>query len=146
MSIPDQLLNMKTYIISSLSNFITKLILSPFYIFLFGINLNSEISGLMLLIVLDYITGILASFQRNIPITSRKSARTLAKFFVFILAIAASHALERIIYGELYLISKVVIAYLATNEFLSVVENFSYMGYKFPSKLLRRIKDYEKAL
>lgn len=146
MTLHEQFINIKLYILKALTGLIPKIIISPAYLFLFGANLNNEIAGLIFLILTDYVTGILASYKRHIEITSRKSSRTLSKIFVFILAIAASHALEKTIYGELYFISKVVIAYLAVNEFLSIVENFSYMGYKFPSKLLKRIKDYEKNL
>lgn len=146
MTIHEQFLNIKFYILKALTGLIPKIIISPAYLFLFGANLNNEIAGLIFLILADYVTGIMASFKRGITITSRKSSRTLAKFFVFILAIACSHALEKTIYGELYFISKIVIAYLAVNEFLSIVENFSYMGYRFPSKLLKRIKDYENKL
>lgn len=146
MTIHEQFLNIKFYILKALTGLIPKIIISPAYIFLFGANLNNEIAGLIFLILADYVTGIMTSFKRGIAITSRKSSRTLAKFFVFILAISCSHALEKTIYGELYFISKIVIAYLAVNEFLSIVENFSYMGYRFPSKLLKRIKDYENKL
>jgi len=146
MTIGEQLLNIKVYFFSLFTGIIPKIILSPFYLFLFSGNLNTGLAGLISLILADYITGILASWKRHITITSRKSARTLAKFFVFILAIASAHALEKTIYGDLFLISKVVIAYLAVNEFLSVTENLAYMGYRLPSKLLKRIKDYEEQL
>ena len=111
-----------------------------------GANLLGEENYKMLLflgtlIVIDLLTGMIASITQGQPIQSRKAFKTATKATVYLLFFSASYLTHNIVpYSEF--ITTGVISFLAITELLSVMENMAKMGYALPAKLLNQIRTH----
>ncbi len=75
-----------------------------------------------LLIILDTITGVMASQKRGEKICSKKFGRVITKMLVYQLLIIASQLVEKYLFD--FGIIKVTLAFLGLTEMLSISENF----------------------
>lgn len=113
--------------------------LLTFLAFMLGDLYNAEIIGVAMLMVIDFITGLIASKYEGSPIKSRAMSRSVVKALVYYLAIAAGKFLDQSIPGEFVQYS--TIGFVAATEFISIMENIGRMGFTTPNKLLNRIKE-----
>lgn len=103
-------------------------------------NLEAYIA-LFFLIVLDFITGIFASYQTGVEIKSAKIFRTAIKIIVYYGMITAG--LWGVRAGIPILpLDSVIIAFLAATELISVLENMANLGYIIPRRLVNRLKKF----
>jgi phage-related holin len=99
--------------------------------------------ALLLIIGVDFLTGLFASAKTGQPIVSRKIYRSAVKLVVYSILIMAarlteSSGLEHTI-GDL---DGFVVIYLAVTELVSILENIGRAGYIIPRKLLNKLLAY----
>lgn len=117
-----------------------------FFGFLFG-ERNGIMLALIVLIVLDYISGVIAAVVEK-RLSSEVGAKGIAKkvFMLLIVAVANIVDVEVLGGGEHVLKTVVVIFYIA-NECISLIENAGRLGVPVPDKLMKvleQLKDRGK--
>ena len=99
------------------------------------------IVSLIILMILDYITGVLQSIY-NKELSSKIGFKGLLKKVLILCVVAVSVVIEKDL--GVQAIREVVIMFFACNEGISVLENATKMGIPLPKKLqdvLLQIKD-----
>lgn len=110
---------------------------------LFG-GWNNPMTVLLIMIGLDYITGLIVAYLGKSPhtegggLSSAVGLKGLLRKFVMIVVVAAAYQLDRAI-GTNYIRDAVAIFFIA-NEALSLVENAGLMGIPIPRIILTGIE------
>jgi phage-related holin len=107
---------------------------------LVGVENYDILLGLGILILLDFLTGVMSSVRQGQSITSVRAVKTVTKSIVFLIFFAAANQTGLIIPGMYEFITTGIASFLALTEFISVAENVAKMGYSIPQKLLNQIK------
>lgn len=111
------------------------------YSFFFGSIQQELIIGVIVLCLMDMVTGIMASVKTGQSIESRRLLKTAIKLFVYLMMISAGHLTETIVNFD-FKADEIIMAVLAVTELISILENASRMGYKIPKLLLNELKDF----
>jgi len=106
--------------------------------FSFGSIGFSIVAAVILLIIIDTITGLIGAYKQKQPITSKRFFDSVVKLLLFPMIIAAASITQTAIGTTILFIPQIVAGYLAMHEFLSIVENFGKIGYKIPQKILNK--------
>lgn len=114
-------------------------ILFGVYEFLFGIQDYKAMIALLVLVVIDFSTGITSTRYTGEPITSRRTFKTAVKTGVYCVLITSAHLTEAIVPGVTF-IDEAMISFLALTELVSIMENIGKMGYSVPQRLLNTLK------
>ena len=96
---------------------------------------------LVLFVVLDYITGLVAAWYRKV-LNSRVGFRGICKKVLLFIPIAICYALDQVI-GQEILRSLAIFFYIA-NEGLSITENLGLCGVPVPVPLLDALEQLKK--
>lgn len=97
--------------------------------------LKGVIFTVILLILVDFITGSYASYVSDIPVSSRRIGHTISKFFIYNLVIIAAYFLEKHIVNEIPCL-KIIAGFIAITEIKSILENYTKIYGANPFKLL----------
>ena len=108
-------------------------------------KISSFISGLMggapkmfyaliLLILLDYITGLCVAIQEK-KISSRIGLRGITQKLMIIIIITVGSVVDKLFLDGQYALSTVTILFYSTNEAISILENACRMGLPIPTRL-----------
>ena len=111
------------------------------FVFLVG-GIDIALISLLIVMVLDYITGILSAFY-NKELSSKVGFKGLLKKVFYLVIIALSVRIDNLL-GQDNLIRTFVIYYFVANDGLSILENAGELGIKLPKKLyeaLDQLKD-----
>lgn len=109
--------------------------------FLFGVDMQTAMISLVVLMVFDLIMGTTAACMKTGEgLSSRKAAKTPLKFGVYLLLVSAAHLTDSAIFNGLY-IQETMIAFLALTELISILENAGRMGIAVPQKLMDKLKE-----
>lgn len=93
---------------------------------------------LLLLIMIDWVTGILAAIKNEVPVQSRRLASTAYKFIVyFSLIVTAKLCGDALGFDK---IEKLVIVFYVAVEAYSIVENAEKLGVPIPELFRKAIK------
>lgn len=106
--------------------------------FSFGTIGFQIILAVILLIIIDTITGIVGAYKQKDPISSKRFFDSVIKLIFFPMIIAAASIAQTAIGTTMLFLPQIVAGYLAMHEFLSIIENFGKIGYKIPQKILNR--------
>lgn len=106
--------------------------------FFFGVENQSMLSGLVLLLVFDLVTGLMAAYLTKTPIESRRLLKSASKLAVYGILCSSAFLVESILRGTT-LIDEGMIAFLAVTELISIMENAGKMGFSVPQKLLNQL-------
>lgn len=102
--------------------------------FLFG-----DRDGLMLaligLIVMDYISGVLAAIAQK-KLSSEIGAKGIAKKVFMLLIVAVANIVDINVIGEGHVLKSVTVIFYIANECISLIENGGRLGVPVPNKLL----------
>lgn len=109
--------------------------------FLYDPELSMEMYALLSIIIIDMFTALIACYQKDIPVESRKMFKTAVKIVVYFMLVSAGHLVEYVI--PVPKIDDAVIAFLGVTELISVLENFSRAGYQVPKQLLSQLKKFK---
>lgn len=111
--------------------------------FLFNGLLREAMIALFVLMMFDFVTGIMA--VRRSPtekIESRKLWVTAGKMAVYFLLISSGNLAEHGTHAVFPYIDETIISFLAVTELLSILENAGRMGYAVPKKLIEKLSKY----
>jgi toxin secretion/phage lysis holin len=113
----------------------------PLYGMLFGFETKNILQALLILVIIDFITGILSAYAAKEQIKSKNAVRSAFKISVYGLLIAAGHLTEQVTPGGTY-IEEAVTTFLALTELISIIENIGKMGFAIPQKLLNKLHKF----
>jgi phage-related holin len=116
-------------------------ILVPIYGVLFGFDTAKILQALLILVVMDFITGIVSAHAAGEVIKSRSAVRSAFKIAVYGLLVSAGHLTEQITPASTY-IEEAVTTFLALTELISIIENVGKMGFAIPKKLLNQLHKF----
>ena len=108
------------------------------FTFMFG-AWNSALETLLMLIVLDYISGMLAAYiNPNLALDSRRGYKGIARKVFILVIVAVAHGIGMFLNAnEVY--AMVVYFYIA-NEGLSITENAAKAGVPIPTKIVESLE------
>lgn len=113
--------------------------------FIFG-DLNGIMIALVALIVLDYISGVLAAVVEK-KLSSEVGAKGIAKKIFMLLIVAVANIVDINVIGEGHVLKSVTVIFYIANECISLIENAGRLGVPVPKKLLdvlEQLKNKEK--
>lgn len=108
--------------------------------FLFGVEFYNHIWIVIVLVAVDAGTGVWGARESGQVISSKRFLTTVPKLLRYLIFIAVGHLLQSTIPFNLY-IENIIIVFLATTEFISIVENLGKSGMPIPKKLLKKIEE-----
>lgn len=100
-------------------------------------GLDELLTALIVVIVLDYITGVLGAVHSR-ALSSEVGFRGIVKKVLCLVIVALSFVVEQLVAGSLPL-REIVIMFFVANEGLSILENAGKMGLKLPDKLMEAL-------
>ena len=121
------------------SNIISVILTSTIY--LLG-ELDIALKSLLIIIVIDYVTGILSAIY-NKKLNSKIGLKGILKKFGYLFIIALSVIIDNIL-GQTGTIRTLVIYFFVANDGLSIVENIAEMNIPLPQKLLDTLEQLKK--
>lgn len=113
--------------------------------FLFG-SADGLIIALIVLIVMDYISGVVAAIVEK-KLSSEIGAKGIAKKVFMLLIVAVANIVDINVIGEGNTLRTVTVLFYIANECISLIENAGRLGVPVPKKLmevLAQLKDKEK--
>lgn len=108
--------------------------------FLFDPLRTDAMIAILVLIIIDFMTAIMAVMKTGEEIKSRKILYSAFKTSIYFMLIAAAYVAEQAI--PIGIIDETVMAFLAATELISVLENVSKAGYAIPRVLLQTLKEF----
>lgn len=116
-------------------------VILTFLIYLLG-GLDIALKSLLIVIVIDYVTGILSAIY-NKQINSKVGFKGILKKFSYLLIIALSVIVDNIL-GQSGTIRTLVIYFFVANDGISILENVAEMNIPLPPKLLETLEQLKK--
>lgn len=101
--------------------------------YLFG-GWGGLIVALVAMVVIDYITGLIAGCMKH-QLSSKTGFRGILKKVLFFIVVAVAHIIDGLI-GLAGVLETATLGFLIANEALSILENAGEMGVPIPQKLL----------
>lgn len=115
---------------------ILSILLTTFTYLLGGIDL--ALKSLLIVIVIDYITGILSAIYEN-KLNSAIGLKGLLKKVGYLCVVALSVIIDNLT-GQDGIIRNLVIYYFVANEGISILENLGKLNVKLPKKLVESLE------
>lgn len=116
-------------------------VILTFLIYLLG-GLDIALKSLLIVIVIDYVTGILSAIY-NKQINSKVGFKGILKKFSYLLIIALSVIIDNIL-GQSGTVRTLVIYFFVANDGISILENVAEMNIPLPPKLLETLQQLKK--
>lgn len=104
-----------------------------FFTYLIG-GIDSLMISLLVLIVIDYITGICKGVIQK-KLSSKISAKGIIKKFGYIVIIILATLFDRLVSDDNMAIRTMMIYFFIANESLSILENWAVIGLPLPKKI-----------
>ena len=102
--------------------------------FIFG-DMDGMMIALIALIVLDYISGVIAAAVEK-KLSSAVGAKGIAKKLFMLLIVAVATIVDINVIGEGHVLRTVTTVFYIANECISLIENAGRIGVPVPKKLL----------
>lgn len=109
--------------------------------FFFDALHRDALLALLVLIIMDFFSAILAAYKTGEPIRSSRVFHTALKITVYFSLVSAGYIAERGI--PIGVIDEILLGFLVVTELISILENVSRAGYSTPSGLLNTLKDFK---
>ena len=113
--------------------------------FLFG-DMEGLIVALIALIILDYISGVIAAAVEK-RLSSEVGAKGIAKKIFMLLIVALANIVDINVIGDGHVLKTVTVVFYICNECISLIENAGRIGVPVPKKLLdvlEQLRDKDK--
>lgn len=110
-------------------------------IYLLG-GLDIALKSLLIIIVIDYVTGILSAIY-NKKLNSKIGYKGIIKKFSYLFIIALSVIIDNVL-GQTGTIRTLVIYFFVANDGLSILENVAEMNISLPKKLIDVLEQLRK--
>ena len=111
------------------------------YAFIFGDMHKTAHIAVLLLIGADFVTGVSAAKLSGEEIKSSKIVRSAVKSLIYFIMIAGAHLVE-VAAPFVTFTDETILAFLASTELISIIENSGKMGFAIPKKLLNKLQDF----
>lgn len=121
------------------SNIISVILTTTIY--LLG-GLDIALKSLLIIIVIDYVTGILSAIY-NKKLNSKIGFKGIIKKFSYLFIIALSVIIDNVL-GKTGTIRTLVIYFFVANDGLSILENVAEMNIPLPKKLIDVLEQLKK--
>lgn len=106
------------------------------------IRWDDAMEVLLVLMILDYITGLLAAYiNPNLQLNSNRGFKGICKKIMILLLIVLAHELEKA--TGIPTIQSVVVWFFIGNEGLSIIENAAKSGVPIPAKLRNTLEQLQ---
>ncbi|MBQ5318512.1 MAG: phage holin family protein [Oscillospiraceae bacterium] len=102
--------------------------------FVFG-DMDGMMIALIALIVLDYISGVIAAAVEK-KLSSAVGAKGIAKKIFMLLIVAVANIVDMNVIGDGHVLRTVTTVFYIANECISLIENAGRIGVPVPKKLL----------
>ena len=102
--------------------------------FIFG-DMEGMLIALITLIVLDYISGVIAAAVEK-RLSSEVGAKGIAKKIFMLLIVALANIVDINVIGDGHVLKTVTVVFYICNECISLIENAGKIGVPVPKKLL----------
>ena len=102
--------------------------------FVFG-DFNGLMIALVALIVLDYISGVIAAAVEK-KLSQEVGAKGIAKKIFMLLIVAVANIVDINVIGEGHVLKSVTVVFYIANECISLIQNAGRLGVPVPKKLL----------
>lgn len=100
---------------------------------------DDAVEALLVLMVLDYITGMLAAYiNPNLRLNSERGLRGICKKIMILMLVVVGHELEKAV--GIPAVQSVVVWFFIGNEGLSIIENSAKAGVPVPEKLRKTLE------
>ena len=116
-------------------------VILTFLIYFLG-GFDIALKSLLIVIVIDYVTGILSAIY-NKQINSKVGFKGILKKFSYLLIIALSVIVDNIL-GQSGTIRTLVIYFFVANDGISILENVAEMNIPLPPKLLETLEQLKE--
>ena len=116
-------------------------VILTFLIYFLG-GFDIALKSLLIVIVIDYATGILSAIY-NKQINSKVGFKGILKKFSYLLIIALSVIIDNIL-GQSGTIRTLVIYFFVANDGISILENVAEMNIPLPPKLLETLEQLKE--
>lgn len=110
--------------------------------FLFG-SMNGLMAALIVLIIIDYISGIVAAVIEK-KLSSEAGAQGIAKKIFMLLIVAVANIVDINVIGEGHVLKSVTVLFYLANECISLLENAGRLGVPVPNKLLKVLEQLKE--
>lgn len=110
--------------------------------FLFG-SMNGLMIALIVLIIMDYISGIVAAVIEK-RLSSAVGAKGIAKKIFMLLIVAVANIVDINVIGEGHVLKSVTLLFYLSNECISLMENAGRLGVPVPNKLLKVLEQLKE--
>lgn len=110
--------------------------------FLFDIDQIVPMASVIVLIIIDFLTGTSAAWVSGERLTSKKAKRSALKAAEYFLLIAAGRVSEYAV--PLGFLDDTIIGFIVLTELLSVMENLQKMGYPIPANMFQNLRQIQK--
>lgn len=106
--------------------------------FTFG-EWNQLLNVFLVIIVIDYLTGVLASIKEGHGLDSKVGFWGLSRKALMFLVILLGHQIDLLLGTGIEMVKNGVIYFYMTNELISITENYGRLGLPLPDKITRVI-------
>ena len=100
---------------------------------------DGHLYALLVLIVLDYITGVLNAIDQR-ELSSAVGYKGIARKVLIFVLVGTANVVDVYILGKAGVLRAAVIFFYISNEGISILENASYLGLPVPEKLQSVLK------
>ena len=118
-------------------------VVSGILAYLIGVENYASLVVIVVLMIFDLVTAIMAAYKQGDPIESRRALKSATKLTVYCIFLSAMHLTESVIPGTTFM-DEVTASFLALTEAISIMENIGKMGFAVPLKLLNRLKELQE--
>lgn len=108
---------------------------------LFGNENQTVLYALIILVILDYITGICVAIRQKRLSSAIGAHGIVGKVMIFIM-VSLSHIVDQYLLPSGNALEAVTILFYSTNEIISITENASKIGVPLPQKLVAHLKSF----
>lgn len=120
-----------------------KVAVAAFFIvggFFFDTLHQQALIAILILVIMDFVTAMVACLRCEVGIHSRGVFRSALKIAIYFLLVSAGFMAEKAI--PVTFIDETIMAFLATTELISILENISKAGFATPTGLLGWLKEF----
>lgn len=111
---------------------------------LFGNNNLNLLYALIILVSLDYITGVCAAIKKG-SLSSSIGAKGIANKVAIFVLVALSNIVEEYFVSTEGTLEAITILFYCTNEAISIIENAHVVGIPIPARLINTLEKLKKS-
>ena len=109
----------------------------------FGADNNKVLYALIILVTLDYITGVCVAIKDK-KLSSSIGAKGIINKVVIFIMVSLSHVVDSYLLSSGVALERITILFYCANEAISILENAGKIGVPLPEKLLAHLNSFKE--